>query len=118
MARWIIQDREAGNFIDEFATLIDAEIALDKFEEDDKLEGIYEEDFYEIVYDGVKFSDLSTTAKIWCMSQFLNVVIPYGWDEVNEGDVADLEDTILYTIGKQFWFDENGDWYDESTGLL
>ena len=111
MARWIIQDKEAGNFIDEFDSLVDAEIALTQYEEDDKRDGVFAEDFYEIVYDGVRYEDLSTTAKIMCMSNFLNRVIPYGWDDVNDGDIADLEDTIIYWLGGQFTIDEDGDWF-------
>lgn len=118
MAKWIIQDREAGNFIDDFSTLIDAEIAVGNYESADKREGIYKEDFYEIVYDGIKYTDLCTTAKITCMSEFLDKIVPYDWDDINEGDIADLEDNILYTIGSQFWFDEDGFWYDESIGRL
>lgn len=46
---YIIQDREAGNFIDKFETLQDAEKALAQYEQTDKDEGTYTEDFYEIV---------------------------------------------------------------------
>lgn len=47
--RYIIQDREAGNFINEFPTREEAEKALEAFESEDKEEGTYTEDFYEIV---------------------------------------------------------------------
>lgn len=117
MNKWIIQDREAGNFIDEFNSLVDAEIALTQYEEDDKNEGIYKEDFYEIVYDGVRYDELSTTAKIHCMCNFLDKIVPYDWEDINEGNVADLEDTILYWIGSQYYIDEDGNWYDEGRKL-
>lgn len=48
---YIIRDREAGNIIDMFYTLADAENELRKYEEADKADGTYEEDFYEIVAD-------------------------------------------------------------------
>lgn len=47
--RYLIRDREAGNIIDEFATLEEAKEALLGYEEMDKEEGTYTEDFYEIV---------------------------------------------------------------------
>lgn len=49
--RYIIRDREAGNIIECFDTYCEAETMLSKFEEMDRTEGIYTEDFYEIVED-------------------------------------------------------------------
>lgn len=46
---FIIQDREAGNFIDRFETLAAAKDALNQYENDDKKDGSYSPDFYEIV---------------------------------------------------------------------
>ena len=46
--RYITQNREAGNFIDSFSTLIDAENAIKQYESDDMQENIFTEDFYEI----------------------------------------------------------------------
>ena len=51
MKKYIIQDREAGNFIDEFDTLEAAQAELNRYELSDKADGIFEEDFYEIVED-------------------------------------------------------------------
>lgn len=48
-ANYVIRDREAGNVIDKFNTLEDAQIELARYEENDKMDGIYEPDFYEIV---------------------------------------------------------------------
>lgn len=45
---YIIRDREAGNMVDYFDTLEEAQTALAEYEEQDKKDGIYEEDFYEI----------------------------------------------------------------------
>lgn len=46
--RYLIRDRESGNVISKFATLKDARMALELYEEQDKVDGIYKEDFYEI----------------------------------------------------------------------
>ena len=43
-----IRDRQGGNVIDSFDPLEAAMYALNEYEESDKLEGIYEENFYEI----------------------------------------------------------------------
>lgn len=46
--RYIIRDRQAGNRIEGFVTLEEAMKRLAEFEAEDKEEGIYEPDFYEI----------------------------------------------------------------------
>ena len=46
---WIVRDRETGTGIDIFDTLEEAERALKEYESDDKKEGVYTPDFYEIV---------------------------------------------------------------------
>lgn len=43
-----VRDRQGGNVIDSFDSLEDATYALNEYEEADKLDGIYEENFYEI----------------------------------------------------------------------
>lgn len=47
--KYILRDREAGNTIAEFATQEKAELALQEYEEEDKQDGTYEPDFYEII---------------------------------------------------------------------
>lgn len=47
--KYIIRDREAGNFIDEFKTLAEAKNTLEDYEAEDKEDGTYTENFYEIV---------------------------------------------------------------------
>lgn len=42
-------DKEAGNKIEEFATIEEAKKAILEYEKDDKKEGIYTPDFYDIV---------------------------------------------------------------------
>lgn len=46
---YVIRDREAGNEIERFATREEAEQQLAKYEEQDRADGIFVEDFYEIV---------------------------------------------------------------------
>lgn len=46
---YIIRDRGAGNEIECFATLNEAENELREYEIADLADGIYEEDFYEII---------------------------------------------------------------------
>ena len=46
---YIIRDREAGNIIDEFKTKKEAEKILKKYEDEDKKEGVFSINFYEIV---------------------------------------------------------------------
>lgn len=49
MKNYIIQDREAGNVIETVLTLSEAEQLLVQYENDDKKEGIYTPNFYEII---------------------------------------------------------------------
>lgn len=46
---FIIQDRECGYFIDEFDTYEQAKKTLFEYEEQDKKDGYFTPDFYEIV---------------------------------------------------------------------
>lgn len=46
---FIIRDRETGTFIDSFDSYQDAEAALKEYETEDKEEGIFEPEFYEII---------------------------------------------------------------------
>ena len=46
---YIIQDREAGNYVDGFNTIEEAQEVLAKYEEQDKKDWVYVEDCYEIV---------------------------------------------------------------------
>lgn len=45
---YVVRDREAGNVIERFKTEEDAEAALRDYEENDKNEGIYEDELYEV----------------------------------------------------------------------
>ena len=45
---YVVRDREAGNIITQFETMEEAQKELEKYEEQDKKDGTYTEDFYEI----------------------------------------------------------------------
>lgn len=45
---YIIRDREAGNVIEECATIEEARETICRYEADDRKNGIYEANFYEI----------------------------------------------------------------------
>ena len=61
------------------------------------------------------FNGLSTTAKIHCMSEFLNKVIPYDAEDVNDGDIGDMEANIKEFLlnSNELTIDYEGNWYDE-----
>lgn len=44
-------NRETGTFIDEFKSIEDAQNAIKQYEECDREEGVYEENFYDVVND-------------------------------------------------------------------
>lgn len=46
--RFVIRDRETGTEIIRFKELADAKMMLEDFEMQDKLDGTYQENFYEI----------------------------------------------------------------------
>ena len=48
MKKFVIQDKQTGTLIDEFTTYEQAQNQLEEYEEQDRQEGIYEADFYEI----------------------------------------------------------------------
>jgi hypothetical protein len=68
MKKFIIRDRESGNFIDEFDTYQEAKKELQRYESEDNQEESYTEDFYEIVereytYDVVFNDDTDSNSK-------------------------------------------------------
>jgi hypothetical protein len=44
------QNKETGAPIEEFDNLLDAQIAIAEYEHEDRLQGTYTEDFYEVAY--------------------------------------------------------------------
>lgn len=49
MTKYYTADRETGTFIDEFNTIEEARAAIVEYEISDKADGVYEEDFYDVV---------------------------------------------------------------------
>ena len=49
MKRIYTANRETGTIIDEFNTIEEAMAAIEKYEIEDMNEGVYEDDFYDIV---------------------------------------------------------------------
>lgn len=64
MTKFIIRDREAGNEITRFDSYEEAVAELEKYEETDKAEGTYTEDFYEIY--GKTFTVCARTTEVKC----------------------------------------------------
>lgn len=48
MKKYATRDRKAGNIIEYFNTKEEAEQAIEDYERSDKIDGIYEADFYEV----------------------------------------------------------------------
>lgn len=94
--KYIIRDREAGNKIAEFNTLEEAQSELKKFEESDKKEGTYTEDFYEII--GIEYSVSVRTTEIR--------VKPYELNKLNKAQIIKMVDADL---------DDNGDGTPDKT---
>lgn len=62
----------------------------------------------------VKFNDLDEIAKETCTEQYINVVCPMvALDEEEMLNIGEAIDLFVEATPDQFWFDENGDWYDE-----
>lgn len=49
MNKYFTADREAGNIIDEFNSIEEAKKAILAYEEEDREDGTYSEDFYDVV---------------------------------------------------------------------
>lgn len=65
------------------------------------------------------FNGLRTTAKIHCINEFLGKVIPYDFEDVNDGDMDDLEANISEFLlnSDELTIDYDGNWYDEGRKL-
>ena len=49
MTKYYVSDKETGTFIEEVKTIEDGKDLIQQYEESDKADGTYEEDFYDIV---------------------------------------------------------------------
>ena len=84
---YIIQDREAGNKITTFETLEEAKAELEKYENIDKNEGNYTDNFYEIIEGdvfeidasmlGSEFSGEENSLRNFC--KILQKLLPNAW---------------------------------------
>ena len=102
--KYIIRDREAGNEIETFNTKEEAVRRLDEFEADDRDEGTFTPDFYEIVEEGPieeKILRNDTTSK-YCeldIQQHLKMGVFYyeNYEEYHEklSDIGIEEEDIL-----------------------
>jgi len=64
----------------------------------------------------IKFNELTAKAKINCAYQYINIICAY---ETFEDEAWTIEyigediDEFVKATPNQFYFDNNGDWYDE-----
>ena len=62
----------------------------------------------------VKFNELDIRAKLNCMEQFIDIIVPYAdYDDFPEEDLEYVISDIGEWVGEQFYFDTDGNWYDE-----
>jgi len=103
MKKYILQDTEAGNVINEFIYLTDAENSLKEFEETDKLNGEYTPDFYEIKEVREPATLLTENQKI-SLQQFIfaNLLMA---DEIGLGEVNECRDTAQFIVEE--WANDN-----------
>lgn len=108
---FIIRDREAGNVIDSFNTLEEAQRELSIYEENDREEGIYKDDFYEIVLNPEVLTQIANHF-VELYSDEIESVTPdmisewwgmtcdqYGCSQENKGEVlSQIENEILTHI--------------------
>ena len=97
---YTIREREAGNIIDKFDTLEEAKKALVNYEEQDKVDGTYTEDFYEIA----KIKVLFPTNEIVVIdeNETVSIEIP-----------TEYEETAVTTDGRVIAYDEAvGGWVE------
>ena len=98
--KYVIRDREAGNEIEWFNTKEDAEKMLQQYEESDKKEGIYSEDFYEIVEQQNK----KAGQKI-LVSFFIHFYSPVFTDKLNFQPLLGVNIIIYTFLYKKYIFD-------------
>ena len=61
----------------------------------------------------VKFNDLGLRAKMNCVLQFDYIICPYDFVGSTASEIGENADLFVEATPDQYWFDENGDWYDE-----
>lgn len=61
----------------------------------------------------VKYEELGTKAKMNCVLQFINIICPYDYVGATASEIGENADLFVEATPDQYWFDQNGDWYDE-----
>ena len=62
----------------------------------------------------VKFNELDIYGKVNCMDQFMNILCPY--EDFRGMTIEEMGANVDYWVEEcpeQFWFDTDGNWYDE-----
>lgn len=96
----VIRDRESGNISDVFNTFEEAEKVLASYEKQDKAEGTYTEDFYEVAEIKVLF--LTSEMVFIDKNETVNIEIP-----------EEYEETAVTTDGRVIAYDEAvGGWVE------
>ena len=101
--KYVIRDREAGNEIERFATREEAEKQLAVYEEQDRADGIFVEDFYEIkalplTYDVVFNDDESTNAKGMQATKVDAILYVKLYNGTNESYFADYKGGVVQVV--------------------
>lgn len=101
--KYVIRDREAGNEIERFATREEAEQQLAAYEEQDRADGTYEEDFYEIkalplTYDVVFNDDEATNAKGMQATKVDAILYVKLYNGTNESYFADYKGGVVQVV--------------------
>lgn len=96
--KYIIRDREAGNVIDRFGTLEEAQAELARYEAEDRAEGTYEEDFYEIITEPMTIKEAREAAGLTRPHMAELFRIPYrtlqNW-ELNERQCPEWAELLI-----------------------
>lgn len=108
--KYIIRDREAGNVITWFATREEAEEELAKYEAEDKRDGSFTEDFYEIVEEKTEMSEKTNgkvyknfdTNEIWTETEIRESYEQLKWEpELEQFESFDDYLDYLLELGRQ-----------------
>ena len=137
---YVVRDREAGNVITKFETMEDAKKELERYEAQDKKDGTYTEDFYEIaVIDQIKEVHIMKVYKIYskgCTNpnpikdvtymekEMVEDAISENWDNATENGSVEFETDIDGDISQEDYESKLSKFYEElkesweQTGIL
>ena len=104
MKKYVLRDKEAGNYINEYLTLQDAENSLKDFESIDKANNEYTPDFYEIKEVNDPTTYLTKRQKTSLQGFiYINLIMA---ESVGLGDINECGDTAQYIVEE--WANDNG----------